>query len=155
MGTNDGAHGASAPAPPEGGAAHRPHVVLDTNVFVAAGFNPHSNAARILERIRAGTWTMVWNRATRRETEAVLAQIPPLSVQDAAPAFRPEAEVVAETHPDRFAFVPDPGDRKFAALAAATGAVLVTNDDHLLSQRHRLAVEVLTPSEAMARYGQS
>ena len=127
--------------------------MLDTNVFVAAGLNPRSNSARILERVRAGTWAMVWNRATRRETEAVLARIPPLAHLAAETAFRPEAEFTAETHPERFGAVEDPDDRKFAALAAATGAVLVTNDDHLLSQREAIGVEVLTPSEVMARYG--
>lgn len=130
-----------------------PRLVLDTNVFVAAGFNPRSSSAHILERVREGSWTMAWNRDTRRETEAVLAQIPPLSRLGAESAFFPEAEVTADTHPERFDFIEDPDDRKFAALAAAAGAVLVSNDDHLLSQRDRLEVEVLTPREVMARYG--
>ena len=129
-----------------------PLLVLDTNVLVAAGFNPHSSSARILERIREGSWTMVWDRDTRRETLAVLAQIPPLSHQDAEALFLPEAEVTVETHPERFDLIADPADRKFAALAAAAGAILVTNDDHLLSQRDRMEIEVLTPSEVMTRY---
>jgi predicted nucleic acid-binding protein len=29
-------------------------VILDTNVFVAAGFNPGSASARIVEQVRAG-----------------------------------------------------------------------------------------------------
>lgn len=128
-------------------------LVLDTNVLVAAGFNPRSNSARILARVRAGTWAMVWNRATRRETEAVLAQIPPLSRLGAETAFRPEAEFTAETHPERFGLIEDLDDRKFAALAAAANAILVTNDDHLLSRRDAMGVEVLTPAEVMARYG--
>ena len=131
-----------------------PRLVLDTNVFVAAGFNPRSSSARILERVREGSWTMAWNRDTRRETEAVLAQIPPLSGRSAEAAFFPEAEVTAQTHPERFSLIEDPDDRKFAALAAVADAILVTNDDHLLSQRDRMEVEVLTPGELMARYGQ-
>lgn len=130
-----------------------PRLVLDTNVFVAAGFNPRSNSARILTKVREGTWAMAWNRDTRRETEAVLAQIPPLSRLGAESAFSPEAEVTVETHPERFDLIEDPDDRKFAALAAVAGAVLVSNDDHLLSQRDRLDIEVLTPREVMARYG--
>jgi predicted nucleic acid-binding protein len=62
--------------------------------------------------------------------------------------------VTTETHPERFALIEDPNDLKFAALAAAAGAILVSNDDHLLSQRDRLEIEVLTPAELMARYGQ-
>lgn len=139
--------------PPHEGSGAAPRVVLDTNVFVAAGFNPRSNSARILERVRDGSWTMVWSRDTRRETAAVLAQIPPLSPSDAESAFLPEAEFTAETHPERFGFIEDPDDIKFAALAAASRAVLVTSDDHLLSQRHRMDVEVLTPGETVARFG--
>ncbi len=143
------------PSPRNQSARHTPpYLVLDTNVFVAAGFNPRSNSARILKRVREGSWSMAWNRDTRRETEAILAQIPPLSRQSAETAFHPEAEFTAETHPERFGLIEDPDDRKFAALAAAAGAILVTNDDHLLSQRDAMEVEVLTPAELMARYGQ-
>jgi len=127
-------------------------LVLDTNVFVAAGFNPRNKSGRILERIREGSWIMVWNRDTRRATVAVLARIPPLSHWDVDSAFSPEAEVKAETHPERYALIQDPDDRKFAALAVAAAAVLVTSDDHLLSQRDRIEIEVLTPAEVVARF---
>jgi uncharacterized protein len=129
-----------------------PRLVLDTNVFVAAGFNPRNNSAHILERVSEGSWIMVWNRDTRRETVAVLARIPPLSRWDVDSAFYPEAEVKADTHPEHFGLIEDPDDRKFAALAAAAGAILVTSDGHLLSQRDRMEVEVLTPGEVVARF---
>ena len=73
-------------------------VVLDTNVFVAAGFNPGSHSARLIEAVRAGR-------------------------------------------------VPDPADRKFAALAEAARAPLVTSDAGLLNARARITVRVLKPSE--------
>jgi predicted nucleic acid-binding protein len=50
-------------------------------------------------------------------------------------AFRPEWKYTGATGPDAFGEVEDPDDRKFAALAAASGAVLVTNDRHLLAHR--------------------
>jgi predicted nucleic acid-binding protein len=50
-------------------------VVVDTNVFVAAGFNAASDAARVLASVRAGTLRMVWDDATRRETEYILGKI--------------------------------------------------------------------------------
>lgn len=155
-----GAEGAGMPAHREqerervrsrGGRAG-PRLVLDTNVFVAAGFSARSSSARIVERVRAGAWTLVWNRETRRETEAVLARIPPLAGQSVEALFLPEAEWAAETHPERFGAVEDPDDRKFAALAADAGAVLVSNDEHLLSRRGEIGVEVLTPREVIARY---
>jgi predicted nucleic acid-binding protein len=62
-----------------------PAVVLDTNVFVAAGFNPRSASAKIVNAVKEGQVRMVWNDATRREIERIMHQIP------AAP------------HPERFA----------------------------------------------------
>ncbi|MGZ3667280.1 MAG: PIN domain-containing protein, partial [Ktedonobacterales bacterium] len=53
-------------------------VVLDTNVFVAAGFNPHSASARLVDAVKRGEIRMVWNDATRREIERIVRQIPPL-----------------------------------------------------------------------------
>jgi hypothetical protein len=41
-------------------------------------------------------------------------------------------------------------DSKFAALAAATDSVLISNDDHLLARRDQLPVGVLKPSEFLA-----
>jgi predicted nucleic acid-binding protein len=125
----------------------RPAVVLDTNVFVAAGFNPGSRSARILEAVAAGELHLVWNEATRRETEYVVRKIPPLSWGRWSPLFQKENRYEGETHPEDFDYVPDADDRKFAALATASGATLVTNDDHLLAHRERLPCPVRTPGE--------
>jgi predicted nucleic acid-binding protein len=122
-------------------------VVLDTNVFVAAGFNSHSASARIIERVETGGLCLVWDEATRRETRTILRQIPPLSWERRAPLFLEENRFAEAVHPEQFAWVPDPDDRKFAALAAASGAVLVTNDDHLLARREEAGLSILTPDE--------
>jgi predicted nucleic acid-binding protein len=79
-------------------------------------------------------------------------QIPPLRAQALAQLFRPEDRFSGPTHPERFAQIPDPDDRKFAALADATGAVLISNDEHLLGHRDRLNLTVLTPSEFWKRW---
>ena len=125
-------------------------VVIDTNVFVAAGFNPSSHAAAILAAVRSGALAFVWNEATRSETEAVLRRIPPLRDTGAFDLFRGTPPYQGAVDESAFAFVTDPGDRKFAALAAATGSTLVTNDDDLLSVRDRIFVSVLTPRELVA-----
>jgi uncharacterized protein len=126
-------------------------VVLDTNIFVAAAFNRRSNAARILEKVREGSWLLVWDEATRRETRAVLTQIPPVSWPDFLDLFQAAGEFKGATQPEQFSLIEDPDDRKFAALAAATGAVLVSNDDHLLSQRPQLPFAVVTARELLAQ----
>lgn len=122
-------------------------VVLDTNLFVAAGFNPRSRSARILGEVARGALAMAWNDGTRGEIRAVLSQIPRLSWEQWAGLFLEEHRYRGETHPEQFSRVPDPEDRKFAALAAATGATLVSNDAHLLDARDEYDFPILSPGE--------
>jgi uncharacterized protein len=126
-------------------------VVLDTNVFVAAGFNPGSHSAQLVEAVRDGRLRMVWDDATREEIEQVMRQIPRLSWSTIADLFRPEDSFEGSTHPEEFGFVPDPSDRKFAALAEAAQAPLVTSDAGLLNAGRHMAVPVVKPSEFESR----
>ena len=127
-----------------------PAVVLDTNVFVAAGFNPGSASARIIDAGRRGELRMVWNDATRRETSRIIEKIPPLSWDAAEDLFRDKDRYAQETDPKRFTQIPDPEDREFAALAHATGSILISQDDHLLANPQRIDLLVLTPSDYMS-----
>ena len=128
-------------------------VVLDTNVFVAAGFNPGSHSARLVEAVRDGRLRMVWDDATHAEIEHVMRQIPRLSWTRIADLFRSEDRFGGSTHPEAFGFVPDPADRKFAALADAVQAPLVTSDAGLLNAGGQMAVPVLKPNEFARRCG--
>jgi uncharacterized protein len=129
-------------------------VVLDTNVFVAAGFNPRSHSARLVKAIRDGRMHLIWDEATRAEIEHIVRQIPPLSWNTIADLFREEDRFRGETHPNDFGYVPDPADRKFAALANAAQVPLVTSDAGLLSARPHSHVPVLTPGEFARRCGE-
>ena len=122
-------------------------MILDTNVFVAAGFNRNSPSARIVEAVRAGSIPMIWNDATIRETRHIVTRIPPLSWEEISELFRDEHRFTGATDPASFGYVPDPDDRKYAALAAASGAILITSDSDLLSVRGRLPFRVMTPSQ--------
>jgi predicted nucleic acid-binding protein len=124
---------------------------LDTNILVAAGFNPRSVSATLVDAVRQGQVRMMWNVATRREIERIMHQIPPLRGRAVTPLFRPSERFTGPTHPARFVDIRDPDDRKFAALAHAAGATLISNDEHLLGQRSRLGLAVLTPSEFQQR----
>jgi predicted nucleic acid-binding protein len=127
-------------------------IILDTNIFVAAGFNQASRSARILEQVRSGHLRMIWNEQTLRETQFIMTKIPPLSWEEIAALFQDEDHYDGETAPEQFSYIPDVDDRKFAALAAATGAILITNDDHLLDYRDQTEVEILTPGEYWETY---
>jgi uncharacterized protein len=126
-------------------------VVIDTNVFVAAAFNPQSAAARIIACLRDGCLQLVWNRQTRAEAEMILRRIPGLDWQGCAALFHPEGEFAGSTDNDGFAVIPDRSDRKFAALSAAARTPLVTNDSDLLVHRGAAGIEALTPREFLER----
>lgn len=129
------------------------NVVVDTNIFVAAEFNPDSHSAELIRLIRAGELALLWDEKTFAETRAILEKIPPLNWDEFEPLFRPDYQVPrAESAPD-FHAIEDPEDRKFAALAKRTGAPLVTNDDHLLSVRDSLRITILTPREYLQGTG--
>jgi predicted nucleic acid-binding protein len=122
-------------------------LILDTNVFVAAAFNPRSSSARILRGIDENRFALVWNNATRHETGVVLRHIPRVGWNRFKGLFRPEWKYTDANDPEAFGEVEDPYDRKFAALAAASGAVLVTNDRDLLAHRGDNRFGVAQPSE--------
>ena len=127
-----------------------PKIVLDSNIFVAAGFSRRSHSARLLDRVRAGELRLMWHEATVAETRHQLEKIPPLSWQPVAVLFAGRNQFAGELPLADYLFIADPDDRKFAALAEQVGALLVTNDEHLLSAAARLTVPVLTPAAAVA-----
>ena len=101
----------------------------------------------IVDAIRRGDCRMVWNDATRRENEAVLRRIPLLDWEEFSILFIPEGEFSGVTAPGLFSRIEDPDDRKFAALAFATDAIVISSDAHLLSCRDELPITVLTARE--------
>lgn len=130
-------------------------VVLDTNVFVAAGFNPRSHSARLVAAVRDGRLRIVWDQPTRDEIEHILRQIPRLSWSSVADLFREEGRFRGQTRLSEFGHVPDQADRKFAALADAAHVPLVTADRGLLAASAEAAIPVLTPVEFARRCGLS
>jgi hypothetical protein len=62
-------------------------VVLDTNVFVAAGFSPVSHSAWLVDAVHNGRLRMVWDSATRRDRARHQAD-PALSWTHIADLFR-------------------------------------------------------------------
>jgi len=126
-------------------------VVVDTNVFVGAGFKPASGAGQVIRAVRCGRVRMPWSDATQGEIRAVISRIPPLSWPSIEDLFRAEDRYRGRPDEGGLEWVLDPGDRKFAALARATGAILVSNDDHLLARRDEASITVLTSGEYRER----
>ncbi|MEL7467930.1 MAG: PIN domain-containing protein [Pseudomonadota bacterium] len=118
--------------------------IFDTNVYVGAGFNPHSASAKLINAARAGWITLVWDAPTRDETRRILTKIPRLSWEAVEDIFAPEDAWTGGTDLAAVSYVEDPEDRKFAALSIASGATLVSSDSDLLDHADRL--NALTPS---------
>jgi predicted nucleic acid-binding protein len=121
--------------------------ILDTNVFVAAGFRPMSASARLIAFARDGVILLVWDHPTRAETRRILEKIPRLSWAAVQGLFTDDGEFRDRTSPEDFELVRDAEDRKFAALAAATGVPLVSSDQDLLEHQGSDVFEVRTPGE--------
>jgi hypothetical protein len=93
---------------------------------------------------------MVWHESTRKESAYIINKIPPLNWDIFAGLYRPEQEWKDDLSINSVTMMVDPEDRKFAALALDTGAVLVSNDDHILEWRGRIeGVEISRPGEAV------
>lgn len=122
-------------------------IVVDTNVFVAAGFNPRSSSARILRAVEDRRIDMVWSADTRRETQRMIEQIPRLSWQQFSGLFQDALEYREVLDCSAYQFIEDQDDRKFAALGEATNSTIVTNDSHLLAHQQRLSPPVMTPGQ--------
>jgi putative PIN family toxin of toxin-antitoxin system len=126
-------------------------VVLDTNVLVAAVYNPASASRRIVEACLDGGLTPVVSPALRREYEFILAR---------AARGRPYlervhrlvagAEVVEPAETPRVV-ADDPDDDKLVAAAPAAGALLVTNDAHLLAIAGHEGLQVARPADVRPR----
>lgn len=124
-----------------------PQVIIDTNVFVAAGFSRRSHSAQILEQIRAGSLHMIWHDQTREETEYIVRKIPPLSWEQVQDLFQSAGRYTQALDSSAYPQIPDSEDRKFVALSVATAAILITMDRGILSNRHLVPAQILRPSE--------
>jgi putative PIN family toxin of toxin-antitoxin system len=122
-------------------------VVLDTNVLVAAAYNPGSASRRVIEACLSGELTPVLSPALRREYDFILARAAPgRPYLERLQALLESAEVVVPDQEPRV--VPDdPDDDKLVAAALAAGAALITNDAHLLAVAGHGGLRVLRPAD--------
>ena len=123
-----------------------PSVVIDTNVLIAAAFKPASDSARLIRAVRDRLVRLVWNEETLAETRALMRRIPPISFEAVEDLFEESHRETDRLDTSAFSTVPDPDDRKFAALAAFSGATLVTLDAHLLEAARGADYLACTPS---------
>ena len=121
-------------------------VVLDTNCFLAARWNPGSASGRIIQMCLDGRLRHLCTPAIAREMRRLVAQA------GARPEFRARLErylasaemVEPVAVPERAA---DPEDQKFLECAAAGADYLVSSDNHLLDVRGAGRAIVVKPAQ--------
>ena len=123
-------------------------IVLDTNILVAAYFNPHSFSAKILELADKNTIQIYWSIPLYKEAKQILGFLPPKDRKKIlARVFKPEFRV--STLPRIEVVKEDPEDNKI--LACALGGkvdLVVSNDRHLLEIGEIQGVKILSSKEA-------
>jgi putative PIN family toxin of toxin-antitoxin system len=127
-------------------------VVVDSNVIVAAYFNPGSASADIWRRVCNGDLCLLWSTATRDEALSVLEDVKVDAAfrAEVREAFQPGYRVV----PQRLAVITDdPADNDLLSCAVYGGAhAVITSDRHLLDLRVYHNVHLLTPGDFLNLY---
>ena len=120
--------------------------VLDPNILISALLSPQGAPARVLAHWLAGEFELVVSERLLTELERALAyrKLRTRISADDATAFvkflRGSAEMTPDPTEPHSAASPDPGDDYLIALAAASKAVLVSGDRHLLRLGDRLPI---------------
>lgn len=131
----------------------KPRLVIDTNLVVAAYFNPRSASAKIIRLLRDHfAFDVVYTERMRREIWQILRNI------RASKTFQNEMKKILDgglrvmrTRPHRIVR-DDPEDDKFVDCALAAKAdYLITNDHHMLKLGEIDDIEVLRPTEFVRR----
>jgi putative PIN family toxin of toxin-antitoxin system len=122
-------------------------VVLDTNVLVAAAYNPNSASRRLVEACLKGELVAVLSPALRREYELILARAVRGQPYQERLQQLLEKAVVVEPEATPRVVADDPDDDKLVAVALAAGDVLVTNDAHLLAVDGHEGLKVVRPAD--------
>jgi putative PIN family toxin of toxin-antitoxin system len=127
----------------QGGIERR--VVLDTNVFIAARWNPRSASAALLRLCEEGKLQACYTSGIRAEVNLILRSVrAPQQFKESVERVFAGGKFVARA-PRVNAVKDDPDDNKYLACALAATAALVTSDRHLLQMNGWRGVRVMSP----------
>lgn len=112
--------------------------VLDPNIIIAALLSPAGSPAAVLRAWVSGACELVVSPQLLAELERALGypklaeRVSPVEVQELLGLLRHEADLREDPSGPPPVRSSDPGDDYLIALAAATQAVIVSGDRHLL-----------------------
>jgi len=123
-------------------------VVLDTNVLVAAHFNPGSASNKILDLCQRKKLVLVLTSHILKEFSLILRNI------SARKSFRKRTDkiisqaILIKKAPRVNVIVEDPEDNKFLSCALAGKAdYIITSDRHLLVLRKFKGIRIVKPTQ--------
>jgi putative PIN family toxin of toxin-antitoxin system len=132
----------------------RTRVVLDTNLLVAAYFNPKSASNKILELCQGQKLVLLVTSSIAKEFSYIMNRI------SAAKNFRTRIEKLIsagrliEKTIKIDVITEDPDDNKFLSCALAGGAdYIITSDKHLLILKKFRGIRIIKPAQFMSCRG--
>lgn len=128
-----------------------PRVVLDTNVLIAAAYNPRSASARLVQLCRDGDLVMVVSPDLNREYDLILERaLHGKADRESIDGARGRAELCRPAETPRVVET-DPADDMLLAAAVEGGAeAVVTNDAGVLNVGTYRGVRIIRPRELVS-----
>lgn len=122
-------------------------VVIDTNLIIAARWNPGSSSNRIINMVIEGKVSAVYTTAIKNENLHILEKVkPPKDYLDKILKFyRISRKVDAKRKID---ICPDKADNRFLeAAVAGKASYIISSDRHLLDLKEFEGVRILKPGD--------
>lgn len=122
-------------------------VVIDTNLIIAARWNPRSSSNRIIGMVIEGKVSAVYTTAIKNENLHILEKVkPPKDYLDKILKFyRISRKVDAKRKID---ICPDKADNRFLeAAVAGKASYIISSDRHLLDLKEFEGVRILKPGD--------
>ena len=120
--------------------------MIDTNVFVAAAYNPKSASRKILCGVETGEFKLIVSPEIVREYETVLPKA--IRSTDAAVRVRLSIQLAAYVAPHEgpSVTVARSDDKFLVAAVAGQAKAVITNDEHLLAVHPYEGIQILQPA---------
>lgn len=127
-------------------------IVIDTNLIIAARFNPESASAKILEKAEKGELELIWSDGMYREAMQILQ-----NVRADEKFYKRIEKILNNSHkvtqlPRINIIQEDPSDNMFLAAALQGGAdYIVSNDRHLLHLKEFQGIPIVSSQQALQK----
>jgi putative PIN family toxin of toxin-antitoxin system len=127
----------------------KPTIVVDTNLFIAGRWNPHSHSNRIIDLVLEDTIDAVYTYEIKDENLFILDKVnPSKDFLDKVIRYYQHARKVVPRR--KVNICPDPSDNRYLEAAEVAKAnYIITSDHHLLDLGFFAGARIVKPGEFM------